>query len=117
VILFVRDLARDMGGAARATVGMLRLEPGGVNVVPDRALFTVDLRHSDARALKEIEEKVAAFGEDVARQEGVAVERRSLARFDPVPFDPGVMETIRRAAADLGWRVGPWCPARDMTPR
>ena len=102
VILFVRDLAREMGGAARATVGMLRLEPGGVNVVPDRALFTVDLRHSDARALKEIEEKVAAFGEDVARQEGVAVERRSLARFDPVPFDPGVMEAIRRAATDLG---------------
>ncbi|HOU31757.1 MAG TPA: M20 family metallo-hydrolase [Synergistaceae bacterium] len=107
VILFVRDLAREMGGAARATVGMLRLEPGGVNVVPDRALFTVDLRHSDARALEEIEEKVAAFGEDVARQERVAVERRSLARFDPVPFDPGVMEAIRRAVADLGMASRP----------
>lgn len=102
MILFARDLARSMGGAARATVGMLRLEPNVVNVVPGKATFTVDLRHSDPGAFGEMEKKLAAWSADVARQEGVAVEVRPLVRFDPVPFDPGVMETIRQAAADLG---------------
>lgn len=108
ILVFARDLARGMGGNARATGGMFRLEPNLINVVPDRATFTLDLRHSDSEALQAAEERLAAFVEDVGRQEGVSVETRRLVRFSPVPFDPRVEEAIRRSAAELG------LPCRSM---
>ena len=37
---------------------------------------------------------VAVAGDTVAEEEGVTVEVRRLARFDPVPFDPRVVEWV-----------------------
>ena len=41
----------------------LQLAPDLVNVVPNRARFTVDLRNTDAAALRAAEERVDAFGD------------------------------------------------------
>jgi N-carbamoyl-L-amino-acid hydrolase len=60
----VRAIALDAGGHQVGTVGMIDLVPGMVNVVAARATMTVDLRNTDARALAETEDRVAA---EVAR--------------------------------------------------
>ena len=43
----VAAIARALGAPAVATVGKIRVEPDQINVVPARAVFTVDLRHAD----------------------------------------------------------------------
>ena len=55
VNVFARKLAWDMGGDQVATVGALALRPNLINVVPNRAVFTVDLRNTDEAKLKEAE--------------------------------------------------------------
>ena len=55
VNLFARKLAWEMGGNQVATVGALALRPNLINVVPNRAVFTVDLRNTDEAKLKEAE--------------------------------------------------------------
>src|SRR5436190_10620870 len=47
VVAFVRQMARELGGDQIATVGALRLFPDLVNVIANRAVFTVDLRNTD----------------------------------------------------------------------
>ena len=103
----VRDLARELGGMQVATVGSLRLLPGLVNVIPREAVLTVDLRNTDDGQLVEAERRLAAFLEELAAAEGLAISSRRLARFEPVVFDRSVVEVINAAAAALGRPIRP----------
>ncbi len=105
VAVFVRSLAEEMGPPQVATVGRIELHPNLVNVVPARATFTVDLRNTSEVALQEAEAALAACLDALAEAEGVAVERRSLARFAPVDFDPAMIERVERVAGAHGLSV------------
>lgn len=98
VNVFVRALAREMGGDQVATVGALSLRPNLINVVPNRAVFTVDLRNTDEEKLKAAEARVAAHIAEVAAAERVEVEAEVLARFEPVTFDSGLVDRVERHA-------------------
>jgi N-carbamoyl-L-amino-acid hydrolase len=100
----VRQVTRDMGGAQVGTVGVTELRPNLINVIANHARFSVDLRNTDEALLQEAERRVFGFVERTAKSEGVSVERRRLARFEPVAFDPAMIERIDRAAQ-----------ARDLT--
>jgi N-carbamoyl-L-amino-acid hydrolase len=102
---FVRDLAGSLGGDQVATVGRTALVPDLVNVVPGRAVLTVDLRNTDGATLEEAEHRLAEACEDLARAEGVTIGTRTLARFDPVDFDPEIVELVERTATGLGHPV------------
>jgi len=101
VNLFARKLAWEMGGHQVATVGALTLRPNLINVVPNRAVFTVDLRNTDEAKLKEAEAKVAAHIAEVAAAERVEVEAKVLARFEPVIFDAGLVDRVEHHAKAL----------------
>lgn len=103
--VFARDLARHMGGDQVATVGVLDLSPNLVNVVPQRARFTLDLRNTDATRLRAAEEAVFAELDRLAAAEGCRVTRRTLARFDPVAFDPAMVDRVEAAAQARGLSV------------
>ncbi|MBX9945711.1 MAG: Zn-dependent hydrolase [Reyranella sp.] len=99
--VFARGLAREMGGDQVATVGALSLRPNLINVVPNRAVFTVDLRNTDDAKLRDAEARVAAHVAEVARAERVEVETRVLVRFEPVIFDAGLVDRVERHARAL----------------
>jgi len=101
VNLFARQLAWQMGGDQVATVGALTLRPNLINVVPNRAVFAVDLRNTDEAKLKEAEAKVAAHIAEVAAAERVEVEAKVLARFEPVIFDAGLVDRVEHHAKAL----------------
>ncbi|MBS0519270.1 MAG: Zn-dependent hydrolase [Proteobacteria bacterium] len=101
VNVFARRLAREMGGHQVATIGALALRPNLINVVPNRAVFTVDLRNTDEAKLKEAEARVAAHIAEVAKEERVAVEAKVLARFEPVIFDAGLVDRVEHHARAL----------------
>ena len=102
VNVFARKLAREMGGHQVATVGALSLSPNLINVVPNRAVFTVDLRNTDEARLEESEARMAEHVAEVAQQERVEVQTRVLARFEPVIFDPALVDRVERHARALG---------------
>ena len=102
VNVFARKLAQEMGGNQVGTVGALLLRPNLINVVPNRAVFTVDLRNTDEAKLKEAEARVAAHIAEVAAAERVEVEAKVLARFEPVIFDTGLVDRVEHHAKALG---------------
>ncbi|HSQ71583.1 MAG TPA: M20 family metallo-hydrolase, partial [Rubrivivax sp.] len=99
---FLRQLADDMGGAQVATMGALTLRPNLINVIAAHARLTVDLRHTDEPLLQQAEQRLARFLAELAAKEGVTIQTRTLARFEPVRFDPGVADLIARTAQRLG---------------
>jgi N-carbamoyl-L-amino-acid hydrolase len=104
---FVRTLARDLGGNQVGTMGSVSLRPNLINVIAARATLTVDLRNTDEATLQEAERRLAAFLAQLARDEGVAIQARRLARFEPVTFDAGVAALIASVAARLGHSCRP----------
>jgi N-carbamoyl-L-amino-acid hydrolase len=102
VNVFARRLAWEMGGHQVATVGAVSLRPNLINVVPNRAVFTVDLRNTDEEKLKEAEERVAGHIAETAKAERVDVEAKVLARFEPVTFDAGLVDRVEQHARGLG---------------
>ncbi len=102
VAVAVRTIVAEAGGHQVGTVGSLRLVPDLVNVVAGQATFTVDLRNTDEGALQAVEARVAARIAAVAAAEGITVSSRPLARFEPVPFAPEVVDLVETTAAALG---------------
>jgi N-carbamoyl-L-amino-acid hydrolase len=100
--VFVRALARQMGGDQVGTVGALSLRPNLVNVVPNQAVFTVDLRNTVEERLQIAEARVAEHIGQVAAEERVTVESRQLARFEPVAFDRALVDRVEHHAGALG---------------
>jgi len=101
--VFAHELATRFGGSQLATVGSIRLTPNLVNVIPNRAVVTVDLRNTDANALARAEAEMLRFADVVASEQGVRCSHRSLARFDPVHFDATVVDRVATAAAARGY--------------
>jgi N-carbamoyl-L-amino-acid hydrolase len=102
IAMFVRDLTRRLGHDQVGTVGRIELFPNLVNVVPARAVLVVDMRNTDDRALAEAERLLAAFLDELADNEGVTITTTSLARFEPVEFDPALVSRVEEAARRLG---------------
>ena len=101
----VRRLATDLGGHQVGTVGRLDLHPDLVNVVAARATLTVDLRNTDEAALVEVERRLREEVARLAATEGCEVAWRRLARFEPVDFDPAVVDQVESTAQRLGHTV------------
>jgi N-carbamoyl-L-amino-acid hydrolase len=105
VVTFVRDLALELGGHQVATVGRLDLHPDLVNVVAGRATLTVDLRNPDGAVIASAETRLRDHVAAIAEAEGVSVSWRRLAEFDPVEFDPAVIDVVESTAQRLGLSV------------
>jgi len=104
---FLRQIAREMGGAQVATMGAVTLVPNLINVIAARATVTVDLRNTDETLLKKAEKRFAEFLLQLAQDEGVEITTRRLARFEPVQFDQNVATLIAETATQLGHSVRP----------
>ncbi len=102
VAVFVRELSRRMGGSQLATVGAVRLSPNLVNVIAQKAVFTVDLRNTDSARLAQAEADVHAYAHQAAQAEGARITSRVLARFEPVAFDPFVVNLVEQHTRALG---------------
>jgi beta-ureidopropionase / N-carbamoyl-L-amino-acid hydrolase len=97
-----RQIAVTLGGAQVATVGRFEVRPDLVNVVPNGATLTVDLRNTSEPLLQQAERHLADAVVSVAAAEGVHITTRSLARFVPVDFDASTVDLVEVSAQRLG---------------
>jgi allantoate deiminase len=101
IVLELRDEARSRGDMT-ANVGILTVAPGGFNVIPGTAEFTIDARAGDANAFARAEKFVRETLERVAAEEQLELEVTETHRKQPTPLDPDLQELLTRAAAAEG---------------
>ncbi|MGI6345199.1 MAG: Zn-dependent hydrolase [Bacillota bacterium] len=109
IITFLRALADSSGGSTVATVGTIEFEPNAINVIPSRAVLTVDLRDADEEKLRQAEKRLTEYLEELEDTAGVTIAAERLVRFAPVSFDENIVGMIEAAAEKRG------LPARRMT--
>lgn len=100
IAVAARAIADDLGPPQVANVGVFDLSPGLVNVVPERARLTVDLRNTSDESLCEAEARLHEVANAAAAAENCRLSARSLARFAPVKFDDALVDRVERAATE-----------------
>ena len=100
ITVFLRQLAQEFGGHQVCTVGKIDLFPNLINVVPARAVLTLDVRNTDEQRLQQAEARIATFLKEVAIDESVDISTRTLARFEPVTFDSRVVDLVSSVASE-----------------
>lgn len=99
IAVFLRDLADRYGGHQVCTVGKIDLFPNLINVIPAKAVMTLDVRNTDDQILMEAELEISDFIKSLSYSESVEITSRSLTRFEPVIFHPQVIDIVERISA------------------
>ena len=100
---FVNQVAFDFAPSAVATVGLLNVMPNSRNIVPGKVVFCVDIRNPSLDDLKDMETTVVEGIERIAAQIGLECVSEVVGAYDPVAFDQGCVDAVRRAAERLGY--------------
>lgn len=89
-------------GSTVATVGRLNVFPGGINIIPGRVEFTLDLRDTSQEVSDQVE---AAIFKDLARvcqERGVQLETELLQRIPPAPCSKEFQSAAKEACKKIG---------------
>lgn len=103
VITFLRARCDNSNAITVATVGCIEFEPNAVNVIPSKAVFTVDVRNPDEEKLKGEEMALADYLKELEKTDEVKISTERLVRFEPVLFDKGIVELVESAAKERGF--------------
>ncbi|MGN7867988.1 Zn-dependent hydrolase [Paracoccus sp. 22332] len=103
IIDAVHRIAMDHQPDAVGAVGQANVWPNSRNVIPGRAVFTIDIRSPDLGKLTSMRSRIEAEAADIARELGLGIEIEPVGHFDPVEFDPGLVRLVRAAAERLGY--------------
>jgi allantoate deiminase len=92
-------------GTSVGTVGQLSLEPGGINIIPGRVEFSLDLRDIDEEVRDGVETRILEGAKEICRRRGVELEIETLQRLAPAPCSELVRDAVARACERVGIRA------------
>ncbi|MFJ9498498.1 Zn-dependent hydrolase [Brevibacillus centrosporus] len=84
------------------TVGKLQVFPGGVNIIPGRVEFTLDLRDVDIQVRDQVEQAIMAEAEAICAKRGVKLQVELLQRINPAVCSEEIRSAIQAACAAEG---------------
>jgi beta-ureidopropionase / N-carbamoyl-L-amino-acid hydrolase len=99
----VHQIAMSHQPNAVGAVGHANVYPNSRNVIPGRAVFTVDIRSPEQGKLDAMKAEVTRAAHAVAAELGLGCEIEDVGHFDPVTFDADLVKVVRGAAERLGY--------------
>jgi len=103
VLELVEQIALSHAPDAVGAAGHIDIYPNSRNVIPGKAVFTVDFRSPDLSVIKDMENKLRLGASDICGQMGLGITFEKTGGFDPVEFDEGCVTAVRNAAERLGY--------------
>ena len=98
----LRELAQHIDPEAVANIGVMQFDPGGVNVIPGRATFTLEVRHLEEPVVHRIVETFNTNLETICAEEGCRAETQRLSWVPPARMNREQMEILEAACQELG---------------
>ena len=88
LILAVETAAiREKENGTVATVGVVEVDPGSINVVPGKVTLWVDLRGVDTESIQRTLKEIRQAVQGTARTDGITIEEEMLTSDSPVALD------------------------------
>ncbi len=103
ILELVDAIALSHAPNAVGAAGHIEIFPNSRNVIPGKAVFTVDFRSPDLKTIQEMEKQLAQGAANICGQMGLGITFEKTGGFDPVEFDEGCVTAIRDAAERLGY--------------
>ena len=103
VLELVEAIALSHAPDAVGAAGHIDIYPNSRNVIPGKAVFTVDFRSPQLDVIKDMEDKLRLGASEICGQMGLSVSFEKVGGFDPVEFDEGCVTAVRNAAERLGY--------------
>jgi allantoate deiminase len=101
-IMVVIEAETARTGTTVGTVGQLDLAPGGINVIPGRTAFSLDLRDIDEEVRDLVEESILKKAQALCRRRAIGFEVETMQRLAPAPCSELVREATKGACERLG---------------
>ena len=99
----VNEIALAHAPNAVGAVGHIEVFPNSRNVIPGKAVFTVDFRSPDIDTLTEMVAQMKVAAQQICDDMELQLEFEKVGGFDPVEFDADCVTAIRSAAERLGY--------------
>jgi hydantoinase/carbamoylase family amidase len=100
-VLALRDAGRARDDIT-TNVGIISAEPGGFNVVPGAAEFTIDVRSATEEGYATLEPLVRETLGRIAAEEDLELELSEAYRLEPLPLAPELIDVLEQAAGAVG---------------
>ena len=99
----VDEIAWSHKPHAVGAAGHIEVFPNSRNVIPGKAVFTVDFRSPELSVIEDMEARLRSEGARIAEEMELEIAFEKVGGFDPVPFDEACVDAVRRAAEKLGY--------------
>lgn len=103
ILEMVQTVAMDNQPGAVGGVGQMFFSPNSRNVLPGTVRFTVDIRSPEQKKLDAMRARIEAEAPKICEALGVKCSVEPVGHFDPVTFDPQLVDRVRKAAEKLGY--------------
>ncbi|MEW9677530.1 M20 family metallo-hydrolase [Lentibacillus sp. L22] len=100
----VNKIPQQVNNSAVATVGKQIVEPNGVNVIPGKVTFYVDIRDIQEDTRDEVVDRALALGEKIAEEHQVRVEHTVKMREMPIPIQKEAQDLLAQSVEENGIR-------------
>jgi beta-ureidopropionase / N-carbamoyl-L-amino-acid hydrolase len=97
----LRELVEAIDPEAVANIGSMHFDPGGINVIPGSATFTLEVRHLEGPVVHQIVEAFGTALDRICEEEGCRAEVEPLSWIPPAPMDADMTDTLERACREL----------------
>lgn len=102
VILEVERAARESGPTTRATVGFIKANPGGSNVIPASVELSFDIRDLEAERRDACVERIKAFFHSSCERRGLTGDMQVQHTSTPIRCDGRIIAAMAEASDTLG---------------
>ncbi|MZR15189.1 hydantoinase/carbamoylase family amidase [Maritimibacter sp. DP07] len=103
ILDLVDEIAWSHKPDAVGAAGHIDIYPNSRNVIPGKAVFTVDFRSPNLEVIQDMEKRLAEGAKKICDEMGLDVELEKVGGFDPVEFDKDCVAAVRDAAERLGY--------------
>jgi N-carbamoyl-L-amino-acid hydrolase len=103
ILELVDEIAWSHKPDAVGAAGHIDVYPNSRNVIPGKAVFTVDFRSPNLSVIQDMEKRLAEGAKRICDEMGLEVELEKVGGFDPVEFDKDCVKAVRDAAERLGY--------------
>ena len=102
ILEMVQTVAMESQPNAVGGVGQIFVSPNSRNVLPGTVVFTVDIRSPEQAKLDAMRARIEREAAAICADLGVGCSVEPVGHFDPVTFDPTLVDRVRRSAEKLG---------------
>ncbi len=103
MILAIEQMFNDRTNSV-TTVGKLNVEPNGVNVIPGRVTFTIDIRDIDEQKISTLEGSILRQMQKIAERRKVTLKTKMLQLVKPAKTDPMLQQQLANSIEKQGVR-------------